>query len=182
MDVAHLISPAANTVLAIAIMTGAIRRPWRRKRSTVRTELDEGKWVEHLPVAELKGKHVRGYRRSSAMQIGEDVVDDDGDVDVRALVTGMDLGDVAESKSDAVIAICVTAWSFGVPPPVIELSSGQVTGAEVLDELDADDLIAVEQLLAPHGKKLATRPDPKKSTTSGSSGSSRGRASAGRRG
>lgn len=180
MDPLHLVGPGISVATSLYIVAGW--RPRKRRKRSVRTELGEDKWVEHLPVAELKGKHVRGYRRAAALQIGEDVVDDDGDVDVRALVTGMDLGDVAESKSDAVIAICVTAWSLPYPVPEIELSSGQVTGAEVLDELDADDLIAIEQLLAPHGKKLAARPDPKKGTTSGSSGSSRERRSGSRRG
>jgi hypothetical protein len=148
----------------------------------MRTELESGGWVEHLPVQDVKGKHVRAYRRAAAMQIDGRAVDDDGDVDVRALVTGMDLGESAERKGDAVIALFVTAWSFGVPVPQIEMSAGIVTGADVLDELDADDLIAVERLLAGHEKKMAARPNPKKGTTSSSSGSSGARASASRKG
>lgn len=146
----------------------------------MKTTLASGAWVEHLPIQDVKGKHIRAYRRAVSLRVPGSAVDDDGDIDRRALVTSMDLAERREARGDAVTAIIITAWSWDVPVP--ELDGYQVVNADSLGELDADDLIEVERLLEPFAAKLDDRPDPKEATTSASNGSSRARASGSRRG
>jgi hypothetical protein len=148
----------------------------------VRTTLESGAWIEHVPIQELKGRHIRDYARAGKSGISPDVVDDDGEVDVRALVTGTDLGEVQESKHDALWAIVITAWSWeSLPVPKFDRGSGETSGAEVLDEIPADDYAEIDLLLQPFAKKLTARARPKEAISSASNGSSRARAGASRR-
>jgi hypothetical protein len=139
----------------------------------VRTTLESGAWIEHVPVQDLKGKHIRDYARVAKMRMTRDDVDDDGEVDVGGLVERMDLADMDEARHDALWAMLVTAWSFPFGVPQFDRASGTVSGAEVLDEIGADDYEEIDQLLDPHAKKLRRKPSPKKGTTSASSRSSR---------
>lgn len=154
---------------------------WPTKRRTVRTTLESGAWVEHIPLQGIKGKHIRDYARAGKSGISEDAVDDDGQVDVRALVTGVDLGEVQESKHDALWAIVITGWSYEFPVPKFERGSGETAGAEVLEEIPGDDYQEIDLLLQPFAKKLTARVSPKGAITSSSNGSSKARANASRR-
>lgn len=148
----------------------------------MRTTLESGAWIEHVPVQDLKGKHIRDYARVAKMRMTRDDVDDDGEVDVGALVERMDLADMDEARHDALWAILITAWSFPFPVPQFHRAEGTVSGAEVLDEIGAADYAEIDGVLDPHAKKLRRRPNPKKATTGGSSRSSRERASGSPRG
>jgi hypothetical protein len=150
----------------------------------MRTTLESGSgaWIEHVPFQDLKGKHIRLYARAGKNRISGDAVSDDGDVDVRKIVTEQDLGETQEIKHDALWAIVITAWSYDFPVPVFERGTGAVSGSGVLDEIPADDYEAIDELLKPYAKKLAAKPNPKGATTSGSNGSSRARASGSHRG
>lgn len=139
----------------------------------MRTTLESGAWIEHVPVQDLKGKHIRDYARVAKMRMTRDDVDDDGEVDVGALVERMDLADMDEARHDALWAILITAWSFPFPVPVFQRAEGTVTGAEVLDEIGAADYAEIDEVLDPHAKKLRRKPNPKKATTGGSSRSSK---------
>lgn len=150
----------------------------------MRTPLESGAWVEHVPIQDIKGKHIRDYARAGALSsIDGDVVDDDGNVDVRAIVEGTDLGERQEVKHDALWAIVISGWSYeSLPVPKYDRGAGAATGTEVLEEIPGDDYAEIERLLEPFAKKLAARPNPKGATTSGSSGSSRAKAGGSRRG
>lgn len=151
------------------------RRPKKRERRTVRTTLESGAWIEHVPIQDIKGKHIRDYARAGKMTVSPDAVDDDGQVDARALVTGLDLGEQREVKADALWAIVITGWSYDLPVPKFDRGSGLTDGAEALDEVDGDDYGEISRLLEPFARKLAARPRPKGATTSASSGSSKAR-------
>jgi hypothetical protein len=148
----------------------------------MRTTLESGAWVEHVPIQDIKGKHIRDYARAGKGRINPDAVDDDGQVDARALVAGMDLGEAQEEKHDALWAIILTAWSYEFPVPKFDRGSGETAGAEVLDEIPCDDYQEIDEILAPFAKKLGSRPNRGGATTSASNGSSKAAARSSRRG
>jgi hypothetical protein len=83
-------------------------------------------------------------------------------------------GSMQLAARNAAIARVITAWSYDWPVPYFE--AGEVHGAELIDEIPIDDFNEIEELIEPYLKKLRHKPDPKKGTTSGSSGSSKGSA------
>ncbi len=154
-----------------------------RKRRTVRTTLESGAWVEHVPIQDLKGKHIRDYARAGKSNIDGSAVDDEGTIDVRAIVTSTDIGEQQEVKHDALWAICITGWSYeGIQVPRFDRGEGRPIGAEVLEEIPAADYAEIDELLEPFAVKLTAKPRPKGVTTSASNGSSPARASGSRRG
>lgn len=176
-DLAAWLQGAAHVVTlatAVVILTA--------KRRPMRTTLESGAWIEHVPAQDLKGKHIRTMQRVAKLKMSRDDVDEDGEVDVGGLVERMDLADMDEARHDALWALLIETWSFEFPVPALDRSTGEVTGAEVLDEINADDYEEIDKILAPHAKKLRNKPNPKSSTTSGSSGPSRARANGSRRG
>lgn len=147
----------------------------------MRTTLESGAWIEHVPIQDLKGKQIRDYARAGKSHIGRDAISDEGDVDVRTIVEQTDLGKKQEDRHDALLAIVITAWSYDFAVPVFDRGSGETSGAEVLDEIPGDDYREIDEFLEPFEKKLTAKPNPKAreaATTTGSNGSSR--ASAGR--
>jgi hypothetical protein len=142
----------------------------------MRTTLESGAWIEHVPVQDLKGKHIRAMSRIAKMRMSRDDVDDDGEVDVGGLVERMDLADMDEARHDGLWALLITGWSWDFPVPVID-SSGTVLGTEALDEISAEDYAEIDEVLDPHSKKLRRKPNPKKATTGSSNGSSRAKRS-----
>ncbi len=143
------------------------------RRRTMRTTLESGAWIEHVPVQDLKGKHIRDYSRVAKMRMSRDDVDDDGEVDVGGLVERMDLAEMDEARHDALWAMLITAWSFPFPVPQFDRASGTVSGAEVLEDISADDYEEIDATLDPHAKKLRRRPNRGGATTSASNGSSK---------
>lgn len=147
----------------------------------MRTTLESGAWIEHVPVQELKGKHIRTMARVAKMRMSRDDVDDDGEVDVGGLVERMDLADMDEARHDALWALLITGWSFPFPVPQLDTASGIVAGGEALDEISAEDYAEIDEVLEPHSRKLRRKPNPKKATTSSSNGLSRARRNASHR-
>lgn len=147
----------------------------------MRTTLESGAYVEHVAIQDVKGRHIRDYARAGRGHVDPAAVDDDGNVDARALVTGMDLGEAQEEKHDALWAIILTGWSYEFAVPKFDRGSGETHGTEVLDEIPGDDYQEIDLLLKPFQAKLAARPSPKGATTSASNGSSRAKASGSRR-
>ena len=152
-----------------------------RGRPKVRSTLESGAWIDHTPIQDLKGKHIRDYARSGKNRISRDAVDDDGNVDVGTIVEQMDLGETQENKHDALWAIVITAWSYDFPVPAFDRGSGLTSGVEALEEIPGDDYTEIDKLLAPFGKKLTAKPSPKGATTTASSTSSRANGARGSR-
>ena len=152
------------------------------KRKPMRTTLESGAWIEHVPIQDIKGKHIRDYARAGKGRIDPNAVDDDGQVDARALVAGMDLGEAQEEKHDALWAIFITGWSYEFPVPKFDRGSGETAGAEVLDEIPGDDYAEIDEILAPFARKLGSRPNRREAITSASNGSSKGAAKSSHRG
>lgn len=148
----------------------------------MRTTLESGAWIEHVPVQDLKGKHVRAMQRVAKMHMTRDDVDDEGEVDVGGLVERMDLAGMDEARHDALWALLITAWSYEGPVPQLDQAAGIVTGAEVLEEIPADDYAEIDEVLDAHSKKIRRKPNPKKAITSASNGSSPARARGSRQG
>lgn len=148
----------------------------------MRTTLESGAWIEHVPIQDIKGKHIRAMQRAGKSRLSRDVVDDEGEVDVGAVVESMDLGEMQETKHDALWALIIESWSYDFPVPQLDRAAGIVTGAEVLDEIPGEDYQEIDLLLQPFEKKLVAKPRPKEATTSGSNGSSRAKANGSRRG
>jgi len=148
-----------------------------------RTTLESGAWIEHVPVQDLKGRHIRDYARAGKSNIDGSAVDDEGTIDVRAIVTSTDIAEQQETKHDALWAICITGWSYdGIPVPVFDRGEGKALGAAVLDDIPAADYAEIDELLEPFAKKLTARPSPKGTITTASNGSSRGKAGSSHRG
>ena len=148
----------------------------------MRTTLESGAWIEHVPVQDLKGKHIRDYARVAKMRMTRSDVDDEGEVDVGGLIERMDLAEMDEARHDALWAMLIEKWSWDFAVPQFDRASGTVSGAEVLDEIGADDYAEIDTVLNPHAKKLRSRPNRSGGTTSASNGSSRAKASGSRRG
>lgn len=149
----------------------------------MRTTLESGAWIEHVPIQDLKGRHIRDYARAGKNAISGDAVDDEGNIDVRVIVTSTDLGEQQEVKHDALWAIIITGWSYeGLPVPKFDRGSGQADGAEALEEIPAGDYAEIDALLEPFAKKLTAAPRPKEATTSASNGSSPAKARSSRQG
>ena len=168
---------ALDALLWLALLRAVLKRGRR-----VRTTLESGAWVEHVPIQDIKGKHIRDYARAGKGRIDPAAVDDDGQVDARALVAGLDLGEAQQDKHDALWAIVLVSWSYEFPVPKFDRGSGETAGAEVLDEIPGDDYQEIDALLVPFAKKLTAAPRPKEVTTSASNGSSKARAGNSRRG
>jgi hypothetical protein len=155
-----------------------------RGRTKMRTTLESGAWVEHVPIQDVKGRHIRDYARAGKGRISRDAVDDEGNVDVRTIVEQTDLGERQEARHDALWAIVISAWSYEFPVPVFDRGAGETSGAEVLEEIPADDYREIDKLVEPFEKKLTAKPNPKAqaaATTSSSNGSSRAKAGSSRR-
>jgi len=146
----------------------------------MRTTLKSGAWIEHVAISELKGKHRRALDRAGKRTLNAAAIGDEGDVNVREMLSGMDISAWLAAKQDALWAVLIDAWSYDLPVP--EVDGDVIAGAESLGELPLDDYEEIEQVLAPYAAKLARRPDPKGSTTSASNGSSPARASGSPRG
>jgi hypothetical protein len=146
----------------------------------MRTTLESGAWIEHVPIGDLKGKHKRALDRAGKPAAIGDAITDEGKVDVRTLVSGMDISSWMAAKQDALWAVLIEAWSYDLPVP--ELDGDAIVGADSLGELPLDDYEEIERLFEPYAEKLARRPDPKTSTTSSSNGSSPARAGGSRTG
>lgn len=145
----------------------------------MRTTLESGAWIEHVPISELKGKHKRALDRAGKPAVSGDAVTEDGKVDVGAVLSGMDIASWMAAKQDALWAVLIDGWSYDLPVP--ELDGDAIVNAESPGELPLDDYEEIELLFEPYAAKLARRPDPKSSTTSGSNGSSPARAGGSRR-
>lgn len=149
----------------------------------MRTTLESGAWIEHVPVQELKGKHKRALDRAGKPPVSPDALDGEGQVDVRALLSGMDISSWMAARQDALWAVLIERWSYDLPVP--ELDGDAIVNADSLGELPLADYEEIEQLFEPYAAKLARRPDPKAQTagtTTSSNGSSPARASGSRRG
>jgi hypothetical protein len=147
----------------------------------VRTDLESGAWIEHVPVQDLRYGHKRALDRAVRYNVPAGAVDDEFNVDVAGLLAGFDISGMRASREEALFALLITAWSYELPVPELDKASGIVTGAEAIDELPIDDAEEIGRILAPHAEKLGRRPDPKGSTTSSSNGSSRANAGRGPR-
>jgi hypothetical protein len=142
----------------------------------MRTTLASGAWIDHVPVQDLKGGHKRKLDRTTKLALPPGAVSEDGQVDMDALMSSMDMTAFAAAKQDATWALLIDKWSYDLPVP--DLTAGGVEGSESFDEIPIDDYEEIGQVLAPHAAKLARRPNPKHSTTSASNGSSPARAGA----
>jgi hypothetical protein len=122
--------------------------------------------VEHRPIQDLRAKDKDAVSTSVKMAIP---ITEEGEID-RSQGLAFS-GAMQLAARNAVIARVITGWSYDWPVPYYE--AGEVHGAELIDEIPIDDFNEIEELIAPYLAKLRQRPDPKKGTSSGSSGSSR---------
>lgn len=132
----------------------------------MRTDLESGAWVEHRPIQDLKAKDKDAVSMSVKMAIP---LTEDGELD-RSQGLAFS-GSMELAARNAAIARVITGWSYDWPVPYFE--AGEVHGAQLIDEIPLDDWNEIEELITPYLAKLRKKPDPKKGTTSGSSGSSR---------
>lgn len=147
----------------------------------MRTELASGAWIEHLPVQDLKARHIDIM--SLVVQMTAPVTPD-GKVDLGGGEPLRQRARAEQALRDARWAILITAWSFSLPVPSWDAEALEVRDGESIGELDADDYNDIHAILAPHTLKLFRRPDPKgppTATTSSSNGSSRARAAGSRK-
>lgn len=137
----------------------------------MRTTLESGAWIDHVPIQDLRFGHKRKLDRHTKLTVPSGAVGEDGAVDMDAIMGAVDMVEFSAAKQDALWALVIEKWSFDLPVP--ELAGGEVENAESFDELPLDDAEEIEALFAPFAAKLAKRPNPKGATTSASNGSSR---------
>lgn len=132
----------------------------------MKTTFESGAWVEHRPLQDLKAKDKDAVSESVRMALP---VTEEGEVDLSRGVTMSGVMQVA--ARNACIARLVTAWSYDLPVPRWE--NHEIHDEDSIGELPLDDINELEALIAPALAKLRQRPDPKGTTTSSSSTSSR---------
>ena len=149
----------------------------------MRTTLESGAWVEHTPIQELKGVHRRKLERAGKPPVSSAAIDDNGHVNVGALMAGMDFGAIGAIKRDALWALLIERWSYDFAVPQLEeTDDGLVAVGDGFDRLPLDDYDDIEALFEPYSKKLNRRPNPKArgaATTTASNGPSRASAAPG---
>lgn len=136
----------------------------------MRTTLESGAWIEHVPLQELKGKHKRDL---DGVGKPKPVFDERGEFDQQATIGSLDVMTWMSAKRDALWAMVIEKWSFDLPLPLFDRASGEVENAESFGELPLEDFEEIEVLMEAFDEKLSRRPDPKGTTTSASNGSSR---------
>ena len=154
----------------------------------MRVTFGSGNWIDVLPIQGLKAKHKDAAEASIKMYVS---FDKDGNPDLSGMPFSMS---IAKARRNAVMAMCITNWSFttqqldpeGVPVEGTEMllpvpqwtadgAQGLIQYEESFGELDIDDMTDLETFFAPYMEKLVRKPDPKATTTSSSNGSSRER-------
>ena len=131
----------------------------------MRTTLTSGAEIEHRPIQDLKAKDKDAVSLSVKMAIP---ITEDGEIDrSQGLLMS---GGMQLAARNAVIARVITKWPYG---PVPHFEAGEVHGAELIDEIPIDDFNEIEELIAPYLAKLRQRANPKATTSTRSSTSSR---------
>jgi len=153
----------------------------------MRITLESGNWVDILPVQSLKAKH--RDRSDGAVKLYVQF-DDQGNPDLSGMPLSMSLATV---RRDALMAQIISDWSFVIDPdeenspklpvPYWDAEKDEIAYVLSYGEIPLDDFNElVEVHLAPYLEKIQRKPDPKGTTTASSNGTSRGRASASRKG
>ena len=131
----------------------------------MRTTLESGAEIEHRPIQDLVAKDKDAVSLSVKMAIP---ITEEGDIDrSKGLLMS---GSMQLAARNAVIARVITKWPYG---PVPHFEAGEVHGAELIDEIPIDDFNEIEELIAPYLAKLRQRANPKATTSTKSSTSSR---------
>lgn len=133
----------------------------------MRTDLQSGAWIEHRPIGDLKRKDKRLLSEFKAPDVAG-AIGPSGEVDMAAVIAGMDVMSYVAGAQDFCWALLLTAWSYDLPLPAV--ADGQLLNAESFGELPIDDADEIERVFAPYQAKLTRRPDPKGTTTSSSNG------------
>jgi len=161
LAVAYLEGLSHTLPLAVA----ASSRILQSKGTPMRTTLTSGAEIEHRPVQDLKAKDKDAVSLSVKMAIP---ITEDGEIDrSQGLLMS---GSMQLAARNAVIARVITKWPYG---PVPRFEAGEVHDAELIDEIPIDDFNEIEELIAPYLAKLRRKPDPKATTSTKSSTSSR---------
>jgi len=146
----------------------------------MRYTLTSGNWIEILPIQALKAKH--RDRTDGAVKLYIKL-DDKGDPDLSAMPLSMSLQTI---RRDALLAQLVSAWSFtlveydpegnvvegteaSLPVPYWDGDKQEIACEASFGEIGIDDFTEIEAILAPYLAKIQRRPDPKGTTTAGSS-------------
>ena len=137
----------------------------------MRSDLASGAWIEHLPVQDLKAKHIDIM--STVVRVTAPV-SAEGGIDMAA-AAARQRARAETALRDARWAVLVTGWSYDLPVPQWDGDALEVRDAESVGEIPAGDYGDIEDILAPHTLVLLRRPDPKGTTTSSSNGLSRAR-------
>lgn len=175
-DVAQVMPAALMAAQAAGRALDLVTEKYLKGAPPVRTELSSGAWIEHRSMGDLKGSDKRALGRVGKPQVA---VGPGGEIDVQTMVSGMDVLGYVAGQQDAVWALIITGWSYDLPVPVLDKTSGVLTGAEAYEEIPLDDFDEIEALMEPYTAKLSRRPDPKGTTTSSSNGRSRASAAPG---
>ena len=132
----------------------------------MKTTFESGAWVEHRLIQDMVAKDKDAVSLSVKMAIP---ITEDGEIDrSQGLLMS---GAMQLAARNAVIARVITAWSYVAPVPYFEAQ--EVHDAESIDGIPIDDFNELEALIAPYLDKLRQRPNPKATTTTKSSTSSR---------
>lgn len=139
----------------------------------MRYDFESGDWVEYIPLTGIK------YKAKSRFGLACNVavrLDAEGEVD-RETINKEPAGwagyitQLQDVRYAALIASCVTRWSYDAPLPQIG-ADGKVANWESVFEADTE----LADLLEPYRVKLSREPDPKGMTTGTSSRSSKAKA------
>lgn len=151
----------------------------------MRHTFESGQWIDVVPIQGLRAKHKDAADAAVKLYVA---FDKDGVPDLSSMPFSMS---IAKARRNVLLAMLINAWSYTlcqltddgapvdgseVPLPVpvwhADGAQGFIENEESLGELSIDDFAELEDFFAPYLAKIQRRPDPKGTTTAGSSGTS----------
>jgi len=139
----------------------------------MRVDFPTGHWIDIVPIQNMKAKHKDAYEGGPKFYLK---FDDQGKPDLSGLPMSMT---IAKLQRNALMASLISDWTFTDDYenklPVPTWDGAEIHQMESIGEIPIDDILFLEDLLAPYIAKAQRKPDPKTTTTGSSTGLSKGK-------
>jgi hypothetical protein len=131
-------------------------------------DLASGHSIDIVPLSGLKAKHRDAFEGAPKLYIK---FAEDGTPDLSNMPISMTIGKV---QKYGLMAALISDWSFTdeaeIKLPVPRWTGDEIENVDSFGEIPIDDMNELDDLLAPYLDKVRRKPDPKGTTTGGSTG------------
>ncbi|HUN38470.1 MAG TPA: hypothetical protein VMU95_41295 [Trebonia sp.] len=133
-------------------------------------DLASGHSIEITPITGLKAKHRDAYEGAPKIYMK---FNEKGEPDMSGMPLSMSL---AKLQRNALMATLISGWTFRVDDedvtspilPIPKWTGMEIENDESFGEIPLDDFNEITDLLQPYIDKVVRKPDPKETTTAGS--------------